>query len=80
MLDLDADGLSDLVAESGLGAVAVLYGSATLQGVLDLRDLGTGAVPEGVSLIWTTSDLFIDAAGDLNGDGRDDLAFSQQGS
>ena len=78
MLDLDADGLSDLVAESGLGAVAVLYGSATLQGVLDLRDLGTG-VPEGVSLIWTTSDLFIDAAGDLNGDGRDDLAFSQQG-
>ena len=46
MLDLDADGLSDLVAESGLGAVAVLYGSATLQGVLDLRDLGTGAVPK----------------------------------
>ena len=42
MLDLDADGLSDLVVESGLGAVAVLYGSATLQGVLDLRDLGTG--------------------------------------
>ena len=32
-----------------------------------------------VSLIRTTADLFLDDAGDLNGDGRDDLAVSRQG-
>ena len=79
MLDLDSDGLSDIVAESGLGMVAVLYGSASLEGVLDLSDLRTGDVPEGVSLIRTTADLFLDDAGDLNGDGRTTSPFPGRG-
>jgi hypothetical protein len=84
-MDVDLDGVVDIDRE-GCGAVYLIYGSPDLGGELSLADIGTEALP-GVMFIGQASgdhlgaglgaqgdrSVAIASAGDIDGDGRDDL-------
>ncbi|MCI0634061.1 MAG: IPT/TIG domain-containing protein [Actinobacteria bacterium] len=76
MLDLDGDGLSDVVASSRLGKAVVVYGRRDPPGELHLQDLLQSGTPvEGVAvLLFGGTNATIDAAGDLDADGHQDVA------
>jgi hypothetical protein len=82
--DVNGDGLADVLVgadpttATNTSAAYVIYGSTTpraganAQGILDSADLGT----RGYRIIGPTSShtgYAVDGAGDVNGDGRDDL-------
>lgn len=87
-LDLDLDGVPD-IDRGTCGVVYLIYGSPELRGTLNLADIGTEKLP-GVRFIGRNSgdqlgatvgeqgdrSVGIAAAGDIDGDGRQDLLLS----
>ena len=84
-LDLDLDGELD-IDRTECGVVYLIYGSRELSGTISLADIGTEALPGAVFIGRYSSDYLgagygeqgdrskgISTAGDVDGDGRDDL-------
>lgn len=87
-LDLDLDGVPD-VDRGTCGVVYLIYGSPALRGTLNLADIGTERLPGAIFIGRNSGDQLgatvgeqgdrsvgISAAGDIDGDGRQDLLLS----
>jgi len=73
LIDLDRDGLADVVTPSGTGSVVIVHGSNSAREI-DLPDLDAGEELDGISNIRAFPGTSCAAAGDVNGDGMPDLA------
>jgi hypothetical protein len=76
--DLNGDGLDDvgLTAPYGFvdGSVYIVYGDQ-IEGASEVDVSKTGAIVWGTPGSWQQFGLYIDTAGDLDSDGKDDLAI-----
>lgn len=78
--DLNGDGYSDfaITTDSAKTATYVVYGRAGMNDV-NLAQVAAGNGGFVLSTAWNNSNVHVDAIGDFNGDGLDDLVFYSSG-
>ena len=83
--DVNGDGIDDILIEnsSSTGESYVVFGARNLSGPIEAADIGSSAVPgihfTGLTLATRFSFFSTSAAGDVNGDGIDDLLLGAPG-
>ncbi|MGJ8687118.1 MAG: beta strand repeat-containing protein, partial [Spongiibacteraceae bacterium] len=87
--DVNGDGYADMLIaapddNSNTGAAYLVFGSASLSNQFSLQSLPTGDGSQGFQITGLTVDSFlgfsVSAAGDVNGDGLDDMIFAAPGA